>query len=285
MEIYPASTYFRDPDFPLDLRSQHNHRPLALHAHEFSEIAIVTSGAGIHFTPDREYTITVGDVFVLQGKDAHGYRNTRNLVLFNLLFDPGILHAESALLENIKGYQALFSLEPRYRREHQFAGHLRMNADSLRQVETLLGRLEGELSTRPTGYKLMAHSLFIELVILLSRFYSRADSAPATVLLKLEHLLQYFEALRGETIPLERMAREANMSVSTLLRSFKKATGYSPIEYLINNRVAHAQRLLRETEHSITEVAFQSGFNDSNYFARQFRKRAGRSPREFRLNA
>ena len=72
------------------------------------------------------------------------------------------------------------------------------------------------------------------------------------------------------------------MSESSLLRAFKQATDRAPTQYLLDLRLRRAKNLLRNTSLNITEITFQTGFNDSNYFARQFRKRVGTSPHEYR---
>jgi AraC-like DNA-binding protein len=75
------------------------------------------------------------------------------------------------------------------------------------------------------------------------------------------------------------------MSESTLMRTFQRVMKRSPIDHVIRVRVSRACDLLRQPEARITEVAFETGFQDSNYFARQFKKIAGVTPREFRARA
>jgi transcriptional regulator GlxA family with amidase domain len=71
------------------------------------------------------------------------------------------------------------------------------------------------------------------------------------------------------------------MSLSTLNRNFIEATGLSPIDYLIRIRVLRGADMLREGAGSVSEVAFAVGFNDSNYFSRQFRKIMGETPSRY----
>jgi len=72
------------------------------------------------------------------------------------------------------------------------------------------------------------------------------------------------------------------MSLSTFKRAFKAVTGTSPIDYLLQTRLARACHLLRDTDKTVTEAALAAGFSDGNYFARQFRARMGCTPREWR---
>jgi len=84
-----------------------------------------------------------------------------------------------------------------------------------------------------------------------------------------------------ESIPLARLAHIAGMSQSTLLRAFRRVMKRSPIDHLIRLRVQHACAKLTDGESSITEIALATGFSDSNYFSRQFRRITGMSPRQY----
>ena len=60
--------------------------------------------------------------------------------------------------------------------------------------------------------------------------------------------------------------------------------GFSPTDYLIRSRIRRAEAILlgEGKTISITDVADRCGFNDSNYFSRQFRRVVGQSPRDYR---
>jgi len=78
------------------------------------------------------------------------------------------------------------------------------------------------------------------------------------------------------------MATHIAVSESYLTRVFRRDLGISPREYLVRYRVARAKELLRLTNHSVTEIAHQIGYDDSAYFSRVFREETGRSPLVFR---
>ncbi len=84
----------------------------------------------------------------------------------------------------------------------------------------------------------------------------------------------------GLSIP--SLSRAVNLSPSRLRHIFKKETGCSPIEYLKNLRMEHAEQLLRSTFLSIKEIASLSGGKDVSYFVREFKKRYGQTPTDFR---
>ena len=77
-------------------------------------------------------------------------------------------------------------------------------------------------------------------------------------------------------------AEECNMSVSHFLSKFRKATGTSPQNYILNLRITNAQNLLSTTDYKIIEISKLVGFADSMYFCKRFKKKTGLSPSDYR---
>lgn len=78
------------------------------------------------------------------------------------------------------------------------------------------------------------------------------------------------------------LARSAGYSVDHFSRIFLKTTGLRPQEFVIQARIERAQQLLAESDLTIGMVAELLGFQDIFYFSRQFRRKTGRTPTEFR---
>ena len=94
--------------------------------------------------------------------------------------------------------------------------------------------------------------------------------------------VQYITAHYSEPITLDFLADRAGLSPSYFSRRFRMVTGTRMKEYLIYVRLGHAETELLSTSHTITEVAMNNGFSDSNYFKDAFRKMFGQSPRAYR---
>ena len=77
------------------------------------------------------------------------------------------------------------------------------------------------------------------------------------------------------------IASEMGLSRSAFYKKVKGQTGFAPVDLIKEFRLSHAVELLQTTNLSIAEVAFRSGFADSSYFGKCFRKRYGQSPREY----
>ena len=75
-----------------------------------------------------------------------------------------------------------------------------------------------------------------------------------------------------------RLARVSAVSEAHFARSFKQAFGVPPHRYLLTRRIERATALLRDTELSITEIAFRTGWESLGTFGRTFRDITGESP-------
>ena len=85
-----------------------------------------------------------------------------------------------------------------------------------------------------------------------------------------------------QVIRLEDVAKVAHMSPKSFSRFFKKNTGKAFIQYVNELRVGLACRKLMQSEASVSEICYASGFNNLSNFNRQFKERKGVSPKEFR---
>jgi transcriptional regulator GlxA family with amidase domain len=85
-----------------------------------------------------------------------------------------------------------------------------------------------------------------------------------------------------EEWPVRRLARVSGVSEAHFARSFKEAFGLPPHRYLLTRRIERATALLRDTELSITDIAFQTGWSSLGTFGRTFRDVTGESPGERR---
>ena len=90
------------------------------------------------------------------------------------------------------------------------------------------------------------------------------------------------DAASHEEWPVRRLARVSCVSPAHFARSFKEAFGVPPHRYLLTRRLERAKALLRDTDLSITEIAFQTGWQSLGTFGRTFRDVTGESPGELR---
>jgi AraC-like DNA-binding protein len=85
-----------------------------------------------------------------------------------------------------------------------------------------------------------------------------------------------------EQITLEEVSDIANMTVPSFCRYFKKITNKTFTQFVNEYRIIHSQKLLAEQPMSITEICYESGFNNFSYFNRTFKEYTQKSPSEYR---
>lgn len=86
------------------------------------------------------------------------------------------------------------------------------------------------------------------------------------------------DAASHEDWPVERLAQVSHVSQAHFARSFKQAFGVPPHRYLLTRRIERAKTMLRDTDLSITQIAFQTGWASLGTFGRIFRDITGESP-------
>jgi AraC-like DNA-binding protein len=95
-------------------------------------------------------------------------------------------------------------------------------------------------------------------------------------------VFQYIHQHSADTVSLGEMAALINLSESAFCKFFKRTTGKTFSDYLTDIRIGQACHLLSESDETISEVAYRSGFESLTYFNRVFLRKKGMRPREFR---
>jgi AraC-like DNA-binding protein/quercetin dioxygenase-like cupin family protein len=281
------ASYFPDEQSQVAVHRQPVQHSMHLHRHEFTEIVIVLSGLGVHVTEGARHQVQAGDVLVINSRRSHAYENIHSLNIVNLLVREDVFRETEKQLSSLPGYHALFTLEPVRWRQREFTSRLRLKAEDLKRAIAWVEAMEEETRKKTEGGPLLARSWIILLIGLLARRYGQ-DAAHAPQLeMRLGRVLSWIEQHACEKLTMADLARQAAMSERSFLRHFRQATGFAPIDYVIRARIRRATELLagRDSGLSITEIAFRCGFQDSNYFSRQFRRLAGASPRHYRRNS
>ena len=97
-----------------------------------------------------------------------------------------------------------------------------------------------------------------------------------------DRILRYIHRNWRENISIEKIAADEYVSVGYLSRFFKKNMGVTLSEYLIDLRLRNAVRDVLNTDDTITQIALNSGFKNTNSFIHYFKLRFGRTPKQFR---
>ena len=99
---------------------------------------------------------------------------------------------------------------------------------------------------------------------------------------KLTQAIEYINEHLGENLSLTAIAQEVEMSHYYFCRLFKKSTGMTAHQYLIQQRVERAKQLLKQSERTVTDIALECGFTHPSHLAKCFHRHTGLTPTQFR---
>lgn len=153
------------------------------------------------------------------------------------------------------------------------------------KVRTIMAQIEEEWAHYDSYSNDMIESLMIHLFVTALRGQTPAPAPDILLRQKhqpLLHALSYIQHHYAEDPSLEETAAAVHISGAYLSRLFKQAFDTSYSAFLSEIKISHAQQLLVNTSLSISQVAYQCGYHNSNYFCDAFKKVIGVPPLKYR---
>jgi len=278
------SPHFPIESLPIGMFRIPNQRIRAQHDHDFTEIAIIESGHGVHLFDNISLPVIAGDVFIINPDHPHAWLKTQDMAVTNIMISESNSLPMLNDLKNHPGYPALFTYEPNLLAQQKGRGRLKLNVAQLNEVLRISHRLGYALKSKKKLYpsETMATLQLLSLIGLLCDAYIDTPNRAQKTVLRVGKAIQEINMNITNPPNTNKLADDMNISTSTFYRLFRQATGLTPAEYLNDRRIESACKLLASTDYNITEIAFKVGFQDSNYFSRSFRKLKDITPLKFR---
>jgi len=132
-----------------------------------------------------------------------------------------------------------------------------------------------------SGYQQIMAGEVVKLIGLIHSLQRQAEFAGSEV----DVLIQSAKSLLIQThtkYTKEEIATELNMGYSKFRKLFKRYTGMSPGQFQLQHRIARASNLLQDNKLSISEVAYECGFDTLQYFTRMYKEKTGKNPGAYR---
>ncbi len=249
-----------------------------LHMHPFTEIFFITSGQGTFQIGDEVVSVKESDLILINPNCSHTERsvsssNPLEYIVFainNLAIgiSPSTLNEDNSK-DALNTYKVL--------------NFNKKKSEILYNLNTLINELE----EKNLNYELACKSILTLFLIQVMRNTSSDIFITENfekVNIECMKIKNYIDSHYSENITLDFLSNLTYVNKFHLVHLFTKEMGISPINYLINKRIDESKNLLVTTNYSIRDISSIVGFSNSSYFSQMFKKIAGISPKDFRLN-
>lgn len=243
--------------------------PRAMHVHEnLVEVLLVYEGSGIYTIDNNKYIAKKGDLIFYNSGVVHDEfgGNGSNLGTYCL----GISNLKIVKLGNNKIIEDNYC--PIINCNEYFDDILSM-FDIIRKSIDVDGIHVAEFSN------FLVQALVVKFRIIIEKKGDVKQIKEPSLATKVKI---YIDKNYNENISLKSIAEAVNANQYYLSHIFKEEIGFSPMQYVTRRRIGEAQNLLINTQLSITEIAANVGYNNSNYFQNVFKKIVGYTPGSYR---
>lgn len=252
-------------NFPVKIQFAKNYKGLHAHWHEHLELLLfVGEGCDVNCNGENIRALK-DDLIIVNSNEIHSFSSNDVVEHFYILIWPEFF--EDIDFENII-----------------LTTHIKKDAFV---KECILNIYEEYVNKKP-GYDMQIKAYAYSLMAYLMRNYTKERISEHDMTLKkarikrLDKILKYISDNYQEDITTAKIAKMCFLSESYLCRFFKNAMGVSITSYINKIRVEKAAILLKNTDESVTDIAFNVGFSDLNYFSRTFKKIMNCTPKEYK---
>ncbi|WP_447884728.1 AraC family transcriptional regulator [Serratia fonticola] len=262
-----APQFWRDERLPfVEARAVEDGRKLcyALHSHEFFCIGTITAGTSTYVNGEQHLQVKTGDVVIINPQQAHGC---------NPIGDQRWAYTMFYIDQH---WLATLQQDPT-------AGFIPFK-QIISQDKALfsgLNQLYGVL-TDPLCCHLEKQIALVDYFSNLPQLLGESPISQQDMTPKLEMAAAFIRTHCTQSLTLEAICQASGLSPSYLIRAFKKRYGMTPHAYLVNQRVQHGQRLLKQG-FSIAAAANESGFADQAHFQRTFKQLLAATPGQYQI--
>lgn len=272
-ELYKSDIYVgRECGYTLKIHYGYT-EDCRLHYHDYFEFFLTMSGGTIHMINGEEQMLPAHALVLVRDRDIHGYTKGEEFSFVNLSFSREIA-------EGIRAYFGK-DVDDLYNRKMPPTVIL-----SDEEYAKVMRRLDGLMSLEINDSRAKTTEMKLILIDLISHFIkSKTEKSESTAPVWLTELTQILSKPTGFNLSLPDMSEISGKSVEHISRSFKKHLGMTASEFMNSCKLTYAANLLMNTNLSILEVCYESGFQNLSWFYRKFKERFGEAPLALRQGA
>jgi len=270
------------PDFPAMLRKNNFRTNAALcsaksHWHDEVEFISIISGSVKYNVNGEIITIHEGEGIFVNARQFHYILSNEgaDCLFYCAVMHPMLLCA-SRRTENIYIRPVLDNADLPYL---HLSNLIPWQAGILRDIGLMCER------NHETASELIVQQLFFRLwhtLCINAASVSEAPEGRSHHLSILKNMVSFIHENYREKLELEDICEAGGVGKTLCTSIFRKSVNCTPMNFLTEYRLKKSTELLLESDLTVTEIAYETGFSGASYFSESFRKTFGCSPREFR---
>lgn len=249
---------------------------LKKHRHNAYEIIFILSGSAVLTVNKNKYNLSRGNLIFLNNLEPHSIAsNTVPYERYYAIVPRYNINQIMPSRQNLSIFQMRFS---------ESRNIVYIDENNIEKISSFFQNAYKEYTSQNIYWKSYALSCLNLLMISVNRIIpqlkiSEEESKILLIVYKIQNKIQN---RYRENIKLENLAKSHYVSLSYLSKSFHNITGYSFRDYLLLQRISEAKDQLIQTDNKISDIAYNCGFNDSSRFIKNFKKKEGITPLQFR---
>lgn len=244
------------------------------HSHNSYEFVICYSKMPSAIIDNKIYNISKNSLFAVNPMQEHGIAiDLKGLSLCGIHIDKNYM--QSAAMHIYGTSSIIFSNES-----------FSVNHD----ISMLIRLFLEELKYKQLGYEFIIENLSVLIIgNLIRQIDNNLPSIPHNIPKgnreNINKVIDYMNENFTSGISCSELSRLMNMDKFSFIRSFKSQTSKTPYEYLLDLKIEKAQKMLKATKYTITEISMMCGFSSHSHFTSTFKKKTGVSPTEYRIDS
>lgn len=263
-------------DFVIDHRIRHVNKDVPLtHSHQYNEIYFLQSGKCNVYIDNETYCLEDGSVLFIPAFKEHTF-----IYPFSQDVKRTVLYIST---EQLNWY---FNKDFKDEINNLFINkHLQLSRKSFSNLSNIFEKKQFEKYSLDNMSELLTKAYFFELIIYLircQRYTHNINQKTNLSNITIGEIVNFIENNYSRQLTLPEIAAQFGISESSLTKKIKIFTNMTFKEYLTKTRIEAAKSLLISSEKSITEIAYECGYNNSNFFGDVFKKAVGMSPSSYR---
>ena len=268
---------YLNEDYKIFYLKDYNGVDIEYHHHEFYKIVIFISGDAQYSIEGRTYNLKPWDILLIGKNELHKC-NVNTSVPYERL----VIWLKDDIETNDKYFKNLTNCikSSQERNTHL----LRLRENSCNIIKNLVPKILKYNKSKDPYDIALRNSFLIQALVILNKAYIKNRNVDVTDDIfydkTTEKIMKYINDNLQESLSIDELADEFELSKHYLMRKFKKQTGHSIHNYIIQKRLIYALELMKEKS-CMYEIAETAGFNEYSTFVRAFKKNYGLSPKKY----